>query len=144
MTSMSVHQTSRTRVRAANRLSAVRVAKTKAPGLYEDGAGLRLIVTGTGSKRWALRLTINGRRVERGLGLYPSVTLEEARTRADEMRRAARRGVDARAESRTLRGKMAVTFSDAFDAFFAARGANSRMASTSSSGRARCRLMCSP
>jgi hypothetical protein len=28
------------RIRAANRLSAVKVSKLKEPGLYEDGAGL--------------------------------------------------------------------------------------------------------
>ena len=55
------------RVRAALRLSAIKVSKVKEPGLYEDGAGLRLVVTEKGTKRWALRLTINGRRVARRL-----------------------------------------------------------------------------
>jgi hypothetical protein len=57
------------RTRAAHRLSALKVTKLKKPGLYEDGAGLRLVITDTGTKRWALRITINGRRVERGLGI---------------------------------------------------------------------------
>lgn len=58
-------------VRSLVRLNALRVAKIKDPGLYEDGGGLRLVVTEKGTKRWALRLTIRGRRVERGLGIFP-------------------------------------------------------------------------
>ena len=75
------------RVRATNRLSAVWVAKVKEPGLYEDGGGLRLILTEKGVKRWALRFTIHGRRVERGLGLWPTVSLVEARRKADQFLR---------------------------------------------------------
>jgi hypothetical protein len=89
------------RIRARNRLSAVKVAKVKTPGLYEDGAGLRLVVTDKGTKRWTLRVTINGRRVERRLGVWPTVGLEAARREAEEFRRAAKNGRDARLD-RTL------------------------------------------
>ena len=57
------------RLRTAHRLSALKVTKVSKPGLYEDGAGLRLVITDKAVKRWALRITINGRRVERGLGV---------------------------------------------------------------------------
>ena len=73
----SVGVTGISRVRALNRLSAVKVAKLKQPGLYEDGDGSRLVVTG--STRSTLRVTINGRRVELGLGVWPTVSLEDAR-----------------------------------------------------------------
>src|SRR5690349_9231416 len=109
------------RVRAAHRLSAVKVAKTKKPGLYEDGAGLRLMVTDRGTKRWALRLTINGRRVERGLGVYPEVGLEDARRKAEALRRAAKEGRDAHSEERRHRLKSGTTFAGAFETFFAIR-----------------------
>jgi Arm DNA-binding domain len=79
---MSEVKAKATRVRAANRLIAVKVTKLKEPGLYEDGAGLRLVLTEQGVKRWALRLTINGRRVERGLGVWPTVSLDDARRKA--------------------------------------------------------------
>src|ERR1051326_469691 len=88
------------RVRATDRLSAVCVAKIKQAGLYEDGGGLRLILTEKGVKRWALRLTIRGRRVERGLGLWPTVSLEEARRKAEQFRRAAKEGRDVRQEEK--------------------------------------------
>lgn len=110
----------RKRVRAAHRLSAVKVSKVKKPGLYEDGAGLRLIVTDKGTKRWALRLTINGRRVERGLGIYPDVGLDDAREQAAQMRRAAKQGRDARAEEKQKR-LTSSTFAEAFEAFFLVR-----------------------
>lgn len=109
------------RVRATNRLSAVRVSKIKEPGLYEDGGGLRLVVTEMGVKRWALRLTILGRRVERGLGLWPAVSLEGARRKADQFRQAAKEGRDARLEDRCESRRQAVRFRDAFDMFFEVR-----------------------
>src|SRR5262245_415273 len=102
------------RVRALHRLSAVRVAKIKAPGFYEDGGGLRLIVTDKGVKRWAVRVTIGGRRVERGLGIWPGVSLEDARRAADRFRRAARDGRDARLDEKHENSRRAVLFKDAF------------------------------
>ncbi len=110
----------RKRVRAAHRLSAIKVARVRQPGLYEDGAGLRLVVTDKGTKRWALRLTINGRRVERGLGVYPDVGLDDAREQAAQMRRAARLGRDSREEEKHKRLASA-TFAEAFETFFAIR-----------------------
>jgi integrase len=110
-----------TRIRALNRLSAIKVAKLKQRGLYEDGGGLRLIVTEKGTKRWALRLTIAGRRVERGLGMWPTVSLEEARRKADIYRRAAREGRDARLEEKQQRQRQTVRFRDAFESFFEIR-----------------------
>lgn len=59
----------KSRTRALNRLSAVKVSKPKDFGLSEDGGGLRFVVTEGGAKRWVLRLTINGQRVERGWSL---------------------------------------------------------------------------
>ena len=109
------------RVRASSRLSALKVAKFKQPGLYEDGAGLRLVVTDKGVKRWALRLTINGRRVERGLGVWPDIGLDDARRRASELRAAAKDGRDLRAEHKAASATRRVTFADAFDVFFETR-----------------------
>ena len=111
----------KSRIRGANRLTALKVAKLKEPGLYEDGAGLRLVVTPTLTKRWVLRLTINGRRVERGLGIWPSVSLDDARKKAVPMRQAANDGLDARKEQRQAAKCKGVTFAMAFDDFFEIR-----------------------
>jgi integrase len=110
----------KTRARTAHRLTAVKVMKVKTPGLYEDGAGLRLVVTDHGTKRWALRVTINGRRVERGLGVYPDIGLDDAREKARVLRRAAKEGRDARAEEKR-RVRSATTFKEAFESFFSVR-----------------------
>ena len=96
------------------------MTKLKEPGLYEDGAGLRLVITDQKTKRWALRLTINGRRVERGLGVYPDVGLDDARQKAAELRRAAKDGRDARAEDKQKKRSNS-TFKDAFEKFFSVR-----------------------
>lgn len=111
----------RKRVRAANRLSALKVSKLKEPGLYEDGAGLRLVISEKGSKRWVVRVTINGKRVERGLGIWPTISLEDARAEADRFRRAARTGQDARVEHRRERNKAGSTFRSVFEAHFEIR-----------------------
>ena len=78
--------------------------------------GLRLVVTDSGSKRWTLRLTINGRRVERGLSVWPT---GDVRRKAEHYRRAAQDGRDARADDTRLRH--APKFRDAFEAFFEIR-----------------------
>lgn len=74
----------RRRIRTEKRLRASDLEKLP-PGTHEDGGGLRMVVDpdrydGTpGPRRWQLRLTINGRRRNRGLGSYPLVTLDLAR-----------------------------------------------------------------
>ena len=109
------------RNRSTGRLTALKVSKAKEPGLYEDGGGLRLVVTDKGVKRWALRVTILGQRVERGLGLWPDVSLEEARREASEARGAAKKGRDLRTEAQTGLRQKRITFEVAFAAFFNVR-----------------------
>jgi hypothetical protein len=96
------------------------VTKLRTPGLYEDGAGLRFVMTDKGPKRWIVRLTINGRRVERGLGVYPDVGLHDAREKAAVPRRAAKDGRDPRAEAKQKQ-RSSTLFKEAFEAFFAVR-----------------------
>ena len=58
-------------------LSATRVKALKEPGRYSDGAGLHLYVNKAGGKSWVLRITIEGRRRDIGLGGFPSVSLAQ-------------------------------------------------------------------
>jgi integrase len=70
-------------------LTARKVGAIKATGkkqVFTDGNGLRLIVEPSGSKRWLLRRMIDGKDREVGLGGYPAVSLEEARTKAAALR----------------------------------------------------------
>ena len=85
------------------RLSASFVKTVSRPGRYGDGRGgygLSLLVKPTStdrlSKTWAQRLRINGKPVNLGLGVYPLVTLQEARERALVNRRIVVQGGDPR------------------------------------------------
>lgn len=71
-----------------------RQVETAGPGKYEDGGGLRLVVSKTRAKKWVLRFTIRGKRREMGLGSYPDVSLADARERAAKCRRLAKDGID--------------------------------------------------
>jgi integrase len=106
--------------------------QAKPPATLLDPHGLRLKVqllrSGTVSKRWSVRVSgPDGVRREIGLGSYPEVSLQEARTRAAEARLKARAGGDPLAERRarkeTLTGKTPktgqnlLTFRQALDLF---------------------------
>jgi integrase len=71
-----------------------RKVQTAKPGKHEDGGGLRLVVGESGSKKWVLRFSLNGKRREMGLGSFPSVGLGDARAIAAEYRKQALDGID--------------------------------------------------
>ena len=98
------------RVRSERRLRARDIATLK-PGIHEDGGGLRLVVQPSGPRHWSVRVTAGGKRRTLGLGSFPVVTLEEARDKALDIRRAARNGQE-------LRRAGTVTFRGAFEAWF--------------------------
>ena len=79
-------------------LSATRVKALKEPGRYSDGGGLHLYISKAGRKSWVLRITIDGRRRDIGLGGFPSVGLAQAREKAADHRAAVAEGRDPLAE----------------------------------------------
>ena len=101
------------RVRAERRLRTKDIA-TLAPGIHEDGGGLRLVVEPGGSRHWVQRLTVAGKRHSRGLGSYPVVTLEDARDQGLDLRRVVRNGS-------LPQPTKVVTFRQAFTAHFEVR-----------------------
>lgn len=81
--------------RAIHKLTARTVATLARPGRHADGGGLYLVVDKNGAKRWALLVTIRGRRREIGLGgLSKANGLTDAREKAVEAMRAIERGED--------------------------------------------------
>jgi Arm DNA-binding domain len=68
-------------IRESNSLTAVEVAKKRAPGLYGDGLGLYLRVTSSGTKSWMFRFMRAGQARKMGLGPVHTVSLAEARAR---------------------------------------------------------------
>ena len=81
-------------------LSATRVKALKEPGRYSDGGGLHLYISKAGRKSWVLRITIDGRRRDIGLGGYPFVSLAKARDKAVNHRAAIADGRDPLADKR--------------------------------------------
>jgi integrase len=93
-------------MRKINQLSPLKIAQLKAPGKYHDGLGLYLHISPTGSKSWAFRYMIDGRAREKGLGPTHTVSLAEARTRAEMARKVlvdGRDPIEAEREERAAR-----------------------------------------
>src|SRR5262245_43705491 len=72
------------------------------PGVHAVG-GLVVQVTERGARSWLLRVTIDGRRRELGLGSFPTVPLAAARELAREHRAKIAAGVDPIAEKKKAR-----------------------------------------
>src|SRR3954466_14923130 len=78
-------------------LAPVSIGKLKA-GKYADGLGLYLVVDESSARRWVLRLTIQGKRRELGLGGFPVISLASARQQTIHLQAVAQRGGDPEAE----------------------------------------------
>ncbi|MCJ2091474.1 integrase arm-type DNA-binding domain-containing protein [Methylobacterium sp. J-072] len=79
-------------------LTTVQVRALKHPGRYADGHGLYLVVDPSGAKRWLLRIMVQGRRRDIGLGGVGLISLAEAREKTLAYRKTARGGGDPLAE----------------------------------------------
>jgi integrase len=80
--------------RQANQLTVKAIDAISEPGRYRDGDGLYLVADNKTAKRWLLRIMVQGRRRDLGLGSYPLVNLSEARELARLYLKAARAGDD--------------------------------------------------
>lgn len=97
--------------RARNKFSVKQVAALNAPGVYSDGGGLYLRIRASG-RSWFYIGTLNGKRIELGLGPAMDITLAKARERAAEIRLMLLDGKDPRDERKLAKAvaKPAVTF----------------------------------
>jgi integrase len=80
--------------RTLHKLSAVKVASLKTPGLHGDGGGLHYRVAPGGATGWIFRFSLNGKTRDAGLGPYPTVSLRHARELAAEYRQLVAEGTD--------------------------------------------------
>lgn len=118
----------------ARELSSAEVAVIAAPGTHAVGGvtGLCLQVTATGARSWLLRITVEDRRREFGLGAFPTVTLPAARNAARSLREKIGNGADPALQRRTARAARkaptakTVTFKACAEAFLAAELAGGR------------------
>ena len=82
------------------RLTALKVERTKTPGMYADGGSLYLRIAPGGSKQYVFRYIRGGRLHDMGLGPSHTLSLGEARERATEARKLLLDGIDPLANKR--------------------------------------------
>lgn len=92
--------------RLVQRLSVMSLKRLVEPGLYPDGGGLHLQVTGAGGRSWVFRYWVQGRERRMGLGPLHTVSLAEARDAAEKARIQRFQGVDPLEARRGERGQL--------------------------------------
>ncbi len=97
--------------------AAIRNAKAgeKARKLF-DGGGLYLEVAPHGGKWWRLKYRFEGKEKRLSLGVYPDVTLKDARTRRDEARKLLVNGVDPSEQRKAEKAAKAEETTNSFEA----------------------------
>ncbi|KLP35549.1 tyrosine-type recombinase/integrase [Enterobacter ludwigii] len=91
-----------------------------------DGGGLYLLVKKAGAKYWCLKYRFGGKEKKLSIGVYPSVTLAQARIKRDEARRMLTEGLDPshekQAKKKALCESTASTFKAIATEWFAHKG----------------------
>jgi len=96
--------------KVARELSAMAVSRLREPGMHAVGgaAGLHLVIGASGSRSWIVRISVNGKRRDVGMGSFPDVGLAEARERARKLRSEVAAGQDPIAAKRAKAEALAV------------------------------------
>jgi integrase len=106
-----------------NRLTARTVETKKTPGYYSDGGSLYLRITPNLTKSWAFIYRKADKRTEIGLGSIINLTLEQARDKADTLRKQLASGIDPLGDRRLQESKRkaqvakVMTFQQCADAY---------------------------
>lgn len=97
----------------------VREAKPRA-GHYKlfDGRGLFILVKNNGTKSWRYKYRVNGKEKSLSLGLYPNVSLKDARKKHQEARRQVEDGSDPSAIRRETKLSKQATAANTFGAIW--------------------------
>lgn len=89
----------------------IRSAKTREkPYKLSDVAGLYLLVNPNGSRWWRLKYRVEGREKGLSLGIYPDVSLKQAREKRDDARKLLAAGVDPSAKRQAEKTSREDTF----------------------------------
>jgi len=101
-------------VKLNNALSDVRIRQAKLPAgkkqiKFADGKGMYLLINQTG-KYWRLDYRFNGKRKTMSLGVYPDVSLSEARDMRHDKRKLIRNGIDPSAQRQATKKADADSF----------------------------------
>lgn len=116
-------------MRGAEKLTALKVTKLKAPGRYGDGRGLWLHIGRGGTKSWVFRFMRDGAAREMGLGPLHTIGLADARERARAARKLVLDGLDpiehrrAHRTAAKIEAARGIIFADAAEQYIAAHEA---------------------
>jgi hypothetical protein len=94
--------------RTSKRLSVLKIAQARQPGMFADGDGLYLQVSNANSRSWIFRYRRNGKQREMGLGPLNAVSLASARQKALECRTQLADGIDPLAAREAKRARQAI------------------------------------
>ena len=81
-----------------------------------DGRGLYLVVPVKGNKRWEFRYAFMDKAKTISMGLYPDVSLDEAREKREEARKLLAKGIDPSQERQRLKAQKGVDNENTFEA----------------------------
>ncbi|HEJ6137355.1 TPA: tyrosine-type recombinase/integrase [Pseudomonas aeruginosa] len=76
------------------KLNDTKLRNLTAPGKHADGAGLYLEITPAGGRYWRWKYRFGGKEKRLAFGVYPTVTLKQARERREEARKLLAQDVD--------------------------------------------------
>lgn len=136
--------------RRVGKLAARFVETAAKPGLYGDGAGLYLKVGDGGTKSWIYRFALNGKPEKMGLGAAHTISLAEARERAEAARKLVLDGINPRDARRAAKAAAAaadarkINFDEARDQFIKAHEAGWKSAKHGAQWRATLSTYASP
>jgi integrase len=100
--------------------AAIKAATPRAkPYRLYDGRGLHLLVTPRGGRWWRIKFRFDGKAQMLSLGVYPDVSLKDARDRRDDMLRDRANGINPAAKRRAQRHRSADTFETVAREWFA-------------------------
>jgi integrase len=95
----------------------VRNAKpTDKPYKLTDGEGMHLMVHPNGSKYWRLQYRFDGKQKMLALGIYPEISLSEARQRRDEAKRQVANAIDPSEQKKAEKQARKATVENTFKA----------------------------
>ncbi len=97
--------------------SQVKTAKPREkPYKLADGGGMFLLVNPNGTKYWRLKYRVHGKEKMLALGVYPKVTLAEARGKRETARKQLKDGLDPMAEKQEAQRQSLLQSEDSFKA----------------------------